>query len=85
MPTAAYFYVGSQGSPSAGVAGASRLRDERGGAGPLRRYGGESVTLSLPDGKTLKDYRWFAVYCDEYAVSIERVHSSLPSRIGLGF
>ncbi|KAH9632938.1 hypothetical protein HF086_002760 [Spodoptera exigua] len=66
---AAYFYVGTSGSPSAGVAGAVRLRDERGGAGPLRRYHGDSITLSLPDGKTLRDYRWFAVYCDEYAVN----------------
>ncbi|CAH1641352.1 unnamed protein product [Spodoptera littoralis] len=66
---AAYFYVGASGSPSAGVAGAVRLRDERGGAGPLRRYAGDSITLSLPDGKTLRDYRWFAVYCDEYAVN----------------
>lgn len=67
---AAYFYVGASGAPSAGVAGAVRLRDERGGAGPLRRYSGDSITLSLPDGKTLRDYRWFAVYCDEYAVSM---------------
>ncbi|XP_050553972.1 protein Skeletor, isoforms B/C-like isoform X1 [Spodoptera frugiperda] len=66
---AAYFYVGASGAPSAGVAGAVRLRDERGGAGPLRRYSGDSITLSLPDGKTLRDYRWFAVYCDEYAVN----------------
>lgn len=65
---AAYFYVGSSGSASAGVAGAVRMRDERGGAGPLRRYRGESVTLSLPDGKTLRDFKWFAVYCDEYSV-----------------
>ncbi|XP_049705228.2 protein Skeletor, isoforms B/C isoform X4 [Helicoverpa armigera] len=72
---AAYFYVGTSAQPGSG-AGAVRLRDERGGAGPLRRYTGESVTLSLPDGNTLKDYRWFAVYCDEYSVNFGDV--SLP-------
>ncbi|KAJ8715832.1 hypothetical protein PYW07_010314 [Mythimna separata] len=73
---AAYFYVGTSGSPSSSAAGATRLRDERGGVGPLRRYAGEGLTLSLPDGKTLKDYRWFAVYCDEYSVNFGDV--SLP-------
>ncbi|KAJ8709908.1 hypothetical protein PYW08_009912 [Mythimna loreyi] len=73
---AAYFYVGKSGSPSGSAAGATRLRDERGGAGPLRRYTGEGLTLSLPDGNTLKDYRWFSVYCDEYSVNFGDV--SIP-------
>ncbi|KAG6456793.1 hypothetical protein O3G_MSEX009951 [Manduca sexta] len=64
---AAYFYVGKSKAPTA--EGAHRLRDERGGAGPLRRYRGESITLALPDGLSLKDLRWFAIYCDEYAVN----------------
>lgn len=64
---AAYFYVGTSKSP--GPAGALRLRDERGGAGPLRRYRGAGLTLALPDGKTLRDVKWFSIWCDEYAVS----------------
>ncbi|CAG9794628.1 unnamed protein product [Diatraea saccharalis] len=64
---AAYFYVGTSKSPSA--TGATRLRDERGGTGPLRRYRGEGVTISLPDGQTLKDVRWFSVWCDDYSVN----------------
>ncbi|XP_049880584.1 protein Skeletor, isoforms B/C isoform X2 [Pectinophora gossypiella] len=71
---AAYFYVGTSGRPQA--AGATRLRDERGGAGPLRRYRGEGVTLALPDGKTLRDLRWFAIWCDEYSVNFGDV--SIP-------
>ncbi|KAJ2941652.1 hypothetical protein O0L34_g14710 [Tuta absoluta] len=65
--SAAFFYVGTSGRPNA--AGALRLRDERGGTGPLRKYRGEGVTLALPDGKTLRDVRWFSVWCDEYAVN----------------
>ncbi|VVC87148.1 unnamed protein product [Leptidea sinapis] len=67
----AYFYVGTGKSPSA--TGATRLRDERGGTGPLRRYRGESITLSLPDGKTLKDFKTFFVWCDDYAVNFGSV------------
>ncbi|XP_038219632.1 protein Skeletor, isoforms B/C isoform X2 [Zerene cesonia] len=68
---AAYFYVGTSKSPSA--SGATRLRDERGGAGPLRKYRGEGITLSLPEGKTLKDFNWFSVWCDDYSVNFGSV------------
>ncbi|XP_063541706.1 uncharacterized protein LOC134750472 isoform X4 [Cydia strobilella] len=64
---AAYFYVGTSGAPSA--TGATRLRDERGNTNPLRKYRGEGVALALPDNLTLKDIRWFAVWCDEYSVN----------------
>lgn len=67
LPTAAYFYVGSGKSP--GVTGAVRLRDGAGGTSPLRRYRGESLTLSLPEGKTLRDIKWFFVWCDDFSVS----------------
>ncbi|XP_063389270.1 uncharacterized protein LOC134675052 isoform X4 [Cydia fagiglandana] len=64
---AAYFYVGTSGAPSA--TGATRLRDDRGSTNPLRKYRGEGVALSLPDNLTLKDIKWFAVWCDEYSVN----------------
>lgn len=71
LVAAAFFYVGTSKTPVGGVgAGAARLRDERGGTGPLRRYRGEALTLSLPEGTTLRDYRWFSVWCDEFSVSI---------------
>ncbi|CAK1594785.1 unnamed protein product [Parnassius mnemosyne] len=69
---AAFFYVGT--SKSVTATGAIRLRDERGGAGPLRRYRGEGLTLSLPDGKTLRDVTWFSVWCDEYSVNFGSVN-----------
>uniref|UniRef100_A0A182MK65 DM13 domain-containing protein n=1 Tax=Anopheles culicifacies TaxID=139723 RepID=A0A182MK65_9DIPT len=64
---AAYFYVGNTRAPS--NKGAHRLRDERGRAGVLRRYRNEDITLSLPEGKTLRDIRWFAVWCDDFSVN----------------
>ncbi|KPI93638.1 DOMON domain-containing protein CG14681 [Papilio xuthus] len=71
---AAYFFVGTSKAPSSsGV----RLRDERGGSSPLRAYRGEGLTLSLPEGQTLRDLRWFSVWCDEYAVNFGSV--SIPS------
>lgn len=62
--------MGASRQVAAGAgAGAWRLRDERGSAGPLRRYSGQNVALSLPEGKTLKDVRWLAIWCDEFSVS----------------
>ncbi|XP_041786217.1 protein Skeletor, isoforms B/C isoform X1 [Anopheles merus] len=64
---AAYFYVGNTRAPN--NKGAHRLRDERGRAGVLRRYRNEDITLSLPEGKTLRDIRWFSVWCDDFSVN----------------
>ncbi|XP_053947479.1 protein Skeletor, isoforms D/E isoform X1 [Anastrepha ludens] len=73
---AAYFYVGNTPKPSND--GAQRLRDERGGDTALtRRYRNKDITLPLPDGKTLRDIKWFSVWCDEFAVNFGDV--SIPS------
>ncbi|XP_059621426.1 protein Skeletor, isoforms B/C [Phlebotomus argentipes] len=65
-PTA-YFYVGNTRRPN--HVGAWRLRDERGSTGVLRRYRNKDITLSLPEGKTLRDIKWFSVWCDEFTVN----------------
>ena len=60
--------------------GAARLRDEKGGTASLtRRYRNKDITLSLPDGKTLKDIKWFSVWCDEFAVNFGDV--AIPSNL----
>jgi len=75
---AAYFYVGNTAKPS--NEGAARLRDERGGTASLtRRYRNKDVTLSLPEGKTLRDIKWFSVWCDEFAVNFGDV--SIPANL----
>ncbi|KAK1125042.1 hypothetical protein K0M31_006380 [Melipona bicolor] len=64
-PTA-YFYVGTSKSPNGnGI----RLRDERGSSSTLKRYRRRDITLTLPDGKTLSNVKWFAVWCDEFSVN----------------
>lgn len=72
--TAAYFYVGNTKKPS--NQGAVRLRDERGSTGVIRRYRHKDITLSLPEGKTLRDIKWFSVWCDEFSVNFGDV--SIP-------
>lgn len=64
---AAYFYVGN--TKRIQNQGALRLRDERGNSGVLRRYRNKDITLSLPEGKTLRDIKWFSVWCDEFSVN----------------
>ncbi|CAL7938166.1 unnamed protein product [Xylocopa violacea] len=64
-PTA-YFYVGTSKSPNGnGI----RLRDEHGSTETLKRYRRKSITLTLPDGKSLGNIKWFSVWCDEFAVN----------------
>lgn len=64
---AAYFYVGNSRRPT--NKGSFRLADERGSTGVIRRYRKEDVTLSLPEGKTLRDIKWFSVWCDDFSVN----------------
>lgn len=35
----------------------------------LRRYRNKHITLSLPKGKTLSDFTWFAIWCDDFSVN----------------
>lgn len=72
--SAAYFYVGN--TKRIQNQGAIRLRDERGSSGVIRRYRNKDITLSLPEGKTLRDIKWFSVWCDEFAVNFGDV--SIP-------
>jgi len=74
---AAYFYVGS--AKKIHHNGAIRLRDERGSTGVIKRYRNKDVTLSLPEGKTLRDIKWFAVWCDDFEVNFGDV--SIPKTL----
>lgn len=38
-------------------------------AEPLKRYRKKHITLTLPEGKTISNIKWFYVWCDEFAVS----------------
>ncbi|XP_017758174.1 PREDICTED: protein Skeletor, isoforms B/C isoform X1 [Eufriesea mexicana] len=62
----AYFYVGNSKSPNAnGI----RVRDETGSSDMLKRYRRKDITLTLPEGKTLGNIKWFFVWCDDFSVN----------------
>ncbi|CAL1686322.1 unnamed protein product [Lasius platythorax] len=63
---AAFFYAGnSKGPGNSGF----RVRDEHGTTNVLKRYRKKDITLTLPDGKTLNNIKWFSVWCDEFSVN----------------
>ncbi|XP_032665653.1 protein Skeletor, isoforms B/C isoform X1 [Odontomachus brunneus] len=63
---AAFFYAGTSKSPNSN---GFRVRDERGTTNVLKRYRKKDITLTLPDGKTLNNIKWFSVWCDEFSVN----------------
>ncbi|XP_025158316.1 protein Skeletor, isoforms B/C [Harpegnathos saltator] len=63
---AAFFYAGSSKSPNSN---GFRVRDEHGTTNVLKRYRKKDITLTLPDGKTLNNIKWFSVWCDEFSVN----------------
>ena len=71
LPSAAYFYVGNTRAPS--NIGGFRIRDERGSNGVLKKYRNKDITLTLPEGKTLRDIKWFSIWCDEFSVDFGNV------------
>ncbi|KAK3915805.1 Protein Skeletor, isoforms D/E, partial [Frankliniella fusca] len=75
---AAYFYAGNSKAPGAQ---GFRIRDERGSAAPLKRYRGKHVTITLPEGKTLHQLKWFAIWCEEFSVNFGDVR--IPKNLEL--
>ncbi|KAG7169644.1 Skeletor-like 1 [Homarus americanus] len=66
----AFFYGGTSGRPSdRGFI----IPDENGGTDPLGRYSNQDVTLTLPEGKTLKDLKWLSVWCRAFAIDFGHV------------
>jgi len=62
----AFFWIGFTESPSPqGII----VPNERGTKEVLTAYNGADVTISLPDGLTLRDIKWFAVWCRAYEVN----------------
>jgi len=56
-----------------------KIPDENGSLKPLRRYGGETVVITLPDNKTIYDYDYFGLWCEEYFVDFG--HTRIPHNI----
>ena len=73
---AGYWWVtrGTRQSPQG-----HRLKDENDTPKPLRQYNGESFLIRLPDTKTVYDFDWFGVYCEEFQVDFG--HVRLPQHL----
>lgn len=67
----AFFYAGTTPQPSDD---GFIIPDEKGGTKPLGRYNNQAVTITLPEGKTLKDIRWFSVWCRAFSVNFGHVN-----------
>ncbi|XP_015594901.1 protein Skeletor, isoforms B/C isoform X2 [Cephus cinctus] len=63
---AAFFYAGNSKNPNGN---GFRVRDEHGTTNVLKRYRKKDITLTLPEGKTLNNIKWFSVWCDEFSVN----------------
>ncbi|XP_025834532.1 protein Skeletor, isoforms B/C [Agrilus planipennis] len=74
----AFFFVGDTKVPSSA---GYKLRDEHGRPDKLRRYNGESITLTLPEGKTLGNIKWLSIWCEEFSVSLHNKYLVLYSRL----
>ncbi|XP_063880815.1 protein Skeletor, isoforms B/C-like [Scylla paramamosain] len=61
----AFFYAGSTQTPSND---GFIIPDENGGVQPLGLYRNKDVTLTLPEGKTLKDIKWISIWCRAYSI-----------------
>ena len=59
----AYFLMGTGNKPNQhGV----KIPDENGSLRKLRGYGGQDITLRLPDNYTIFDFDWFSLFCIRY-------------------
>ncbi|XP_067138701.1 protein Skeletor, isoforms B/C-like [Centruroides vittatus] len=58
-----------------------RLKDENGSPAPLAQYTGKTVVISLPDIKTIYDYDWLGVWCQEFNVDFGSV--KIPHHIAV--
>lgn len=56
-----------------------RLKDENGSAKPLRAYRGETLMITLPDSKSIYDFDWFGVWCEQFQVDFG--HVNIPQHI----
>ncbi|KAK8778661.1 hypothetical protein V5799_019997 [Amblyomma americanum] len=82
----AFFWAGTSTSPDSS---GEILPDENGARQRLRGYNRENILIKLDNNKTLRDYRYLAVYCRRYSVNFGWVRIpddfELPAAQDLGF
>lgn len=82
----AFFWAGSSSSPDSS---GEILPDERGTRQRLRGYNGENILIKLDDNKSIRNYRYLAVFCRQYSVNFGWVRIKddfeTPAAQDLGF
>lgn len=66
----AHFWAGDTDQPSPR---GYIVPDETGSEGVLSRYSNQDLVITLPEGKTFKDIKWFAVWCRKFAALFGQV------------
>nr|XP_027202937.1 protein Skeletor, isoforms B/C-like [Dermatophagoides pteronyssinus] len=51
-----------------------RLKNEKGSVRPLPAYHGETIMLMLPDTKTIYDFDWLGIWCEEFQADFGHIH-----------
>lgn len=59
----AYFWVGTTTQPDAN---GSAIPDEKGSTSPLKGYRNANVILNLPNGMTVRDIKYVAIWCKKF-------------------
>lgn len=62
----AYFWAGTSAKPD--VTGFI-IPDENGSKKPLKGYKNADIVLKLPKGKSLRDIKWFSIWCRKFRVN----------------
>lgn len=75
----AHFWVGTGGTPNNN--GDYKIADETGSLRVIRSYNGETITLTMPDGKTVFDIGHFGLWC--IAFTQDFGHLDIPSQAQL--
>lgn len=75
----AFFWLsrGSLGLSASGL----RLKEENGSAGPLHKYNGETVVISLPDDLTIYDFDFFGVWRKKFQVNFGQTRISQAAKV----
>lgn len=76
----AYFWL-TRGQTGLSGQNSVKLKDENGLSGPLRKYQGETIVISLPDEFTIYDFDFFGVWCKQFSANFGQTR--LPGPAGL--
>jgi len=76
----AYFMVGFGGEPGPN---GTKVPDEMGSCGKLRKYEGQDVTLTLPGNLTVFNISWLSMYCIQHTHNFGHVNFPTATQLNV--